>query len=253
MRLNNFRWKAVGQIIDLNCFPVKSCAPIKRNTFECHLLGVECEGLFDRCFIVSRSGKQATARAYPNMVLIQPKIVDNQLILSAPNQTDFLLNFDKLKKEPINSKVECWYSKVKGIDAGDEAANWLSEFIIGRPGEFRLMFYPYSYPTKGVAEKDRVYKAYKYDDAGTYHDKTSYMLINQASIDDMNSHLDHVVKPLQFRPNLVVKGPTAYEEDNWKWIKIGDHVIFRVLKPCTRYYKICCLFVYNRCTATKCF
>ena len=60
------------------------------------------------------------------------------------------------------------------------------------------------------------------------------MLINQASIDELNSHLDHVVKPLQFRPNLVVKGPGAYDEDNWKWVKVGDNVVYRVLKPCTR-------------------
>lgn len=224
----------MGQIIDLNCFPVKSCAPVKRHSFDCQLLGVEYEGLFDRGFILSRNGKQVTARVYPKMVLIQPKVVANQLILSAPDKSDFVLNLDKLREKSINNKVECWYSKVNGIDAGDEVANWLSEYIVGKPGEFRLLYYPYSYPTKGVSKLDRIYKAYKSDDAGTYHDKTSYMLINQGSIDELNSHLDHVVKPLQFRPNLVVKGPEAYDEDKWKWVKVGENVIMRVLKPCTR-------------------
>lgn len=224
----------MGQIIDLNCFPVKSCAPVKRNSFDCHLLGVEYDGLFDRCFIVSQNGKQVTARVYPKMVLIEPKIVGNELILSAPGKSDFKLNLDELREESVNGKVECWYAKVKGIDAGDEVANWLSEFIVDKPGVFRLLYYPYSYPTKGVAKKDQVYKAYRNEDAGAYHDKTSYMLINQASIDELNSHLDHVVKPLQFRPNLVVKGPGAYDEDNWKWVKVGDNVVYRVLKPCTR-------------------
>lgn len=224
----------MGQIIDLNCFPIKSCAPVKRDSFDCHLLGVEYESLFDRCFIISRNGKQATARVYPKMVLIQPKVIGNHLILSVPDKSDFILNLDELREESINNKVECWYSKVNGIDAGDEVANWLSEYIVDKPGEFRLLYYPYSYPTKGVSQNDRVYKAYKNDDAGTYHDKTSYMLINQGSMDELNSHLDHVVKPLQFRPNLVVKGPDAYAEDNWKWIKVGENVVFRVLKPCTR-------------------
>lgn len=216
---------------------MKSCAPILCHSFECHLLGVKYESLFDRCFIVSRKKKQVTARVYPKMVLIQPKVVGNQLILTAPNQLDFVLNLDELRNGPINDKVECWYAKVKGIDAGDKVANWLSEFIVGKPGEFRLLFYPYPYPTKGVSKSDKMYKAYKDDDAGTYHDSTSYMLINQASIDELNSHLDHVVKPLQFRPNLVVNGPGAYDEDNWKWVKVGENVIFRVLKPCTRYLR----------------
>lgn len=67
------------------------------------------------------------------------------------------------------------------------------------------------------------------------HDASNYMLINQASMDELNSHLDHVVPPLQFRPNFVMKGTAgAYEEDNWKWVKIGDNLIFRNIKPCTR-------------------
>lgn len=229
-----FRWKKVGEIIDLNCFLVKSCAPVKRKSFECHKLGVEYEGLFDRCFIVSRNGKQITARSYPNMVLIQPKVEGNKLILTAPGRSDVALDLDELKKKPAKLKVECWYSEVIGIDAGDQVAEWLSEYIVGKPGVFRLVYYPHTYPTKGVSKKDRVFKAYRDEDAGSYHDKTSYMLINQGSIDHLNSQLDHVVKPLQFRPNFAVKGPGAYEEDNWKWVRIGENVIFRVLKPCTR-------------------
>lgn len=213
---------------------MKSCAPVKRDSLVCHNLGIEYEGLFDRCLIVSRKNKQVTARVYPKMVLIQPKVVGNKLILSAPDKLDFVLDLDELRETPINEKVECWYAKVVGIDAGDAVSNWLSDYITGNPGEFRLIFYPHEYPTKGVAKPDRVYKAYKDNDAGTYHDKTSYMLINQASIDELNSHLDHVVKPLQFRPNVVVKGPGAYDEDNWKWVRVGDNVIYRVLKPCTR-------------------
>lgn len=171
------------------------------------------------------------------MVLIQPKVENDKLILSAPGREDFVLNLNELRKNSINGKVECWYSKVNGIDAGDDVANWLSECIAGRSGVFRLLFYPYPYPTKGVAKPDQKYTAYRNEDAGTYHDKTSYMLINQGSIDQLNSKLDHVIKPLQFRPNLVVEGPNGYDEDNWQWVRVGETVTFRVLKPCTRYTK----------------
>lgn len=37
----------------------------------------------------------------------------------------------------------------------------------------------------------------------------------------------------QFRPNLVVSGASAWEEDRWKVIRIGD-VVFDVVKPCSR-------------------
>ena len=56
------------------------------------------------------------------MVLIQPKVEKDRLTLSAPGQSDIVLNLDKLRKKAINGKVECWYSAVSGIDAGDEVA-----------------------------------------------------------------------------------------------------------------------------------
>lgn len=224
----------MGKVNELNFFPVKSCSPIKCKSFNCHNLGVECDNLFDRGFIVSRNNKQVTARVYPNMLLIQPKIDGNQLILSAPGRPNFNLNLDEMRKRPAKTEIECWYSNVIGIDAGDQVADWLSEFIVGQPGVLRLSFYPHTYPTKGISELDRKYKAYRDGDSGSYHDKTSYMLINQGSVDKLNTQLDHVVTPLQFRPNFLIEGPGAYEEDNWQWVRVGDNVLFRVLKPCTR-------------------
>lgn len=232
--VNSCRWKRVGQIVDLNCYPLKSCGPIKRNSFDCHVLGFEYEGIFDRCFVVSQNNRQLTARTYPKMVLIEPKVVGNELILSAPDKGDFILNLADLKDKPTTGKVECWYSKVGGVDAGDEVAEWLSEYIVGKNGVLRLIFYPHLYSTRGKSKEDKIYKAFKNEDAGSYHDNTSYMLINQGSIDELNTHLDHVVKPQQFRPNLIVKGPAAYDEDNWKWIRIGENAIFRGVRPCQR-------------------
>lgn len=223
----------MGQIIDLNCFPLKSGAPIKRNTFDCQILGFEYETLFDRCLVVSQNNKQVTARTYPKMILIQPTVVNEQLTLSAPGQSDITLDLNELRKKPVKSKVQLWDSKVLGIDAGDDVANWLSEYIVKIPNVFRLIYYPYEYPTKPKLSMDKQYN-YNAKDVGVYHDATSYMLINQGSVDELNSHLDHVTKPLQFRPNIVVKGPNAYEEDNWQWIRFGENVVFRGVRPCTR-------------------
>lgn len=66
------------------------------------------------------------------------------------------------------------------------------------------------------------------------HDTSSYMLMNKASIDELNTHLDEPVKALRFRPNFVVEGPAAYEEDKWKWVRIGNDVVLRNVRPCMR-------------------
>lgn len=60
------------------------------------------------------------------------------------------------------------------------------------------------------------------------------MMMNTSSLNDLNSKLDHTVGALQFRPNFMVNGPSAFAEDNWKWVRIGDNVVFRNVKPCLR-------------------
>ncbi|KAK7070090.1 Mitochondrial amidoxime reducing component 2 [Halocaridina rubra] len=59
------------------------------------------------------------------------------------------------------------------------------------------------------------------------------MLSCQSSLDDLNERLKDPISMANFRPNIVVKGPPAYDEDDWIFVKIGD-VILRRLKPCER-------------------
>lgn len=69
---------------------------------------------------------------------------------------------------------------------------------------------------------------------GALHDATSLMLMNAASVADLNTRLQNEVNPSYFRPNFVVKGANAYEEDGWKWIRIGQNVMTKNIKPCSR-------------------
>jgi uncharacterized protein YcbX len=45
-----------------------------------------------------------------------------------------------------------------------------------------------------------------------------------------------VVAVENFRHNIVVDGPDLepYDEDTWDWIKVGDDVVLRNVKDCTR-------------------
>lgn len=183
--------------------------------------------------IITLEGQFVTARAHPRMVLIQPKIDGPRLILSAPNHPDIVIDIDELKKQS-SGRAFVWQQEVDAIDAGDQVAEWISNFILHTNEGLRLVLYPQPYPTRNVRGKLQLYKNILNSDAGALHDATGYMLINQASIDELNTRIDHVIEPLQFRPNIVVKGPKAFEEDNWKWVRIGDSVVFRNIKPCTR-------------------
>jgi len=82
--------------------------------------------------------------------------------------------------------------------------------------------------------KKNIFEVADDKDTGSLHDETSFMLMNQGSFDDLNTRIESPVTPLQYRPNFVVKGPAAWEEDSWRWLKIGDQVTFKNVQPCMR-------------------
>ena len=217
------------------CYPIKSCGWIQLDEFNCTIIGVEQDYIKDRIFMVVKSdGEFTTARAYPKLVQVMPKVENDFMTLSAPDMTSIIINFtDLLKKEHTRAVV--WDESVDVIDAGDEVAQWLSRFILGAESGLRLVYYPSRVPTRDVRAKNKVFDTTIREDTGAFHDASSYMLINESSIEDLNSRVDKKVTPLRFRPNFVVKGAAAYAEDGWKYVKIGDEVIFQNVKPCSRF------------------
>lgn len=69
---------------------------------------------------------------------------------------------------------------------------------------------------------------------GIYSDQTSYHLLTRSSLAALNAKLAEPVTAGHFRPNFVVDGPAAFEEDHWRWVRIGDRAVFRVVMPCGR-------------------
>lgn len=73
-----------------------------------------------------------------------------------------------------------------------------------------------------------------------YQDLFPILIINQSSIDDLNQRINgnFVVSYCNFRPNIVVEYAGAYQEDQWKTIRING-TDFNFAKPCDRCTMIC--------------
>ncbi|CRL04211.1 CLUMA_CG017305, isoform A, partial [Clunio marinus] len=228
------RWRKVGELTDMMCYPIKSCGFIRREEFDCTTIGFQFENIRDRIFmIVNADGEFVTARTYPKLWQVTPDIDGDIMILSAPGMINLTVDVARLLKiKPIKAQV--WGETVSAVDAGEESARWFSRFIFQEDFGLRLVFYPLSIPSRKVRAKNKIFDTAIKSDTGAYHDATSFMLINESSIADLNSRLKSPVSKLQFRPNFVMKGAPAFEEDKWRWIRIGD-VIFQNVKPCTRH------------------
>ena len=199
-------------------YPVKSL-----RGEEFHSLEVDARGFAGdrRWMVVDADGRFLTQRQQARMALVDTRIdTDGALHLAAPGMPP--LSVVGGGTEQIMVRV--WDDRVAAEPTGAEANAWLSEFI-GQP--CRLVRMPGA--TRRAVDPDYATA----DDQVGFADGFPFLLISQASLDDLNVRLEQPVPMLRFRPNLVVSGCAPFAEDGWRRIRIGA-LEFRVAKPCSR-------------------
>ncbi len=200
-------------------FPVKSLAGFTRQQSRVTLFGLAD----DRRWMVvdAMSGNFISQRSHPEMCLIQVSLTPRGIALQHPNGS--VLEVTQPNGDSVRD-VTVWGDHCRGWDAGDLAAEWLSEQLAV---SCRLVYFPES----EVRQVDLEYA--NTGDKTAFSDGFPLLLISQASLDDLNQHLESPVSMVRFRPNLVVSGCEPFAEDGWKRLRIGD-ITLRVVKPCSR-------------------
>lgn len=200
-------------------YPVKSLAG---ETFGA--LDVDARGFrHDRHWmVVDAEGRFRTQRELPRMVLIGTHVTEHgALQLRAPGMADLTV-----LRHATDARVEVvvWNDTVNAAPTDPAADAWLSEFL---DTPCRLVHFP----DDSSRAVDPAFATP--DDQVGFADGFPFMLISQASLDDLNSRLEVALPMHRFRPSLVVAGCAPYAEDGWRVLRIGD-IRFRVVKPCAR-------------------
>lgn len=196
--------------------PVKSMRGIRLSHGYADISGLT----FDRNFMVTTlEGKFITARKYPQMLLFTPAMLNNGLYLKAPNGESATVLYQDFNEK--QSPTEVWGNHFHALIAPDEINNWLSTFF-DEPVQLRWL----------SPELSRRVKKHQ-DVPLSFADGYPFLLINEASVQELQRRCPASVKLEQFRGNLIITGAKPFEEDSWKRIQIGD-VIFTLDKPCSR-------------------
>ncbi|HBZ16250.1 YcbX family protein [Pantoea sp. NPDC088449] len=196
--------------------PVKSMRGLQLS----HAQVLESGLAFDRIFMVTEpDGTFVTARQYPEMVRFTPALLPDGLFLQAPDGTQALIRFADFT--PEQAPTEVWGNHFTARIAPDEINSWLSAFF-PRPVQLRWTGVE---PTRRVKRFDHV--------PLSFADGFPFLLVNMASLQDLQQRCPASVRVEQFRPNLVVSGAAAWEEDSWKRLQIGE-IVFEMPKPCSR-------------------
>ncbi|XP_063236309.1 mitochondrial amidoxime-reducing component 1-like isoform X2 [Bacillus rossius redtenbacheri] len=245
-----WRWRRVGELAELYVYPLKSGGAIALREAECTQLGVTTSAAVrDRMFLVfnETNGEFKTARQMPHMVLIKFRAEDDHtFVFEAPDMEPLTV---RISDDMISKKRTCtmWFDeKVSAVDCGDEAAAWVSRYALKKDSGLRLGHHLAPHLARrraSVPPWSRYQKAFGRlgdEDMGAFADITSYMLMTESSVAAVGDRLPgRRVTTLQFRPNLVVRGPRAFEEDSWSWVRIGEHVVLKTAAPCTRCILTC--------------
>lgn len=205
----------------LYIYPVKSCQAVPLQASPVTQSGL----LFDRRFmVINKEGLFLTAREYPQLTLIDAKSVQHGLVLTHPSMSNPLpLEIETFTNE--YRETEIWEKPVSANITHPSANAWFSE-LLNQPVE--LVYF---------GEHSTRFTSRRPDQPVAFADGYPFLLTTQASLDDLNKSGPQINEMERFRPNIVISGNEAFNEDTWKRIRIGD-VIFENVKPCVR-----CLFI----------
>lgn len=218
------------KIVELNIYPVKSLGGISLQEARLTSKGL----MYDRNWmLLDESGIFMTQRNHPKMALIDTQIKNGDLIFSH-KKTNSVASIPILNNYGVTLRTKVWSTSCE-VQKVDTIGEWFSN-IFGF--KCNLVFFP----KKNVRTKETEEGVEKR--IASLADKSPILIANTASLKELNGRLDAPIPMNRFRANIIGNGKNAYEEDNWKSIKIAG-TTFETVEICGR----CKLINVNHLTA----
>lgn len=215
---------------DLVYYPIKS---LEGNHLQ--RVKVTQQGLWqDRRYqLVNEDGKFITARKKPKLCLLQVKClslldaVDPTWEVRLPEAADTKqppLIIDPQNFDTDHGEVTIWKSTLTAQFCGKRYDEWFSEYL-GQP--VRLVWF------SDQSQRQSSQKGNAPSAPVAFADAYPLLLTSRASLTALNQLCPEFVEMRQFRPNIIVDGCNAFEEETWETFRIGD-VTFQSVIPCVR-------------------
>ena len=208
-------------------YPIKGCHGLRVPVAKLAHTGLEVDGIGDREWIVvDDRGEFLSQRAFPKMAQIETRLTGVSLRLKAPGMLQLDVPFES---EGDVLKVRVWNDEVAAVTQGDVADAWLSQFLGQRS---RLMrFDPEAKRISNHKYTGALTAPYKFADA------FALLVCSTASLADLNTRLaakgQSPITIERFRPNIVLEGVEAFDEDYVELMRIGDAKL-QIVRPCVR-------------------
>mmetsp|Transcript_24971 Transcript_24971/g.27788 ORF Transcript_24971/g.27788 Transcript_24971/m.27788 type:complete len:320 (+) Transcript_24971:59-1018(+) len=220
------------KVTELNIYPIKSCCQVRCQKVQIDKYGFE----YDREWMVVDDSKyrMVTARQIPKLMLVKPTIGATSLTINAPDMPTIEVPLAGLENNTAFT-VGVWKQTSAGIDQGDEVAAWFTKYL-GK--SVRLVRVPRSNPDlPNLSVGNPKYHVPNASIITAFSDGFPYLVLSEESLEWVNREVkdkpDGQLSTKRFRPNIVVKGASALEENQWREITVKD-VPFYLTKACPR-------------------
>ncbi|GAB3903483.1 MOSC domain-containing protein [Mucilaginibacter boryungensis] len=208
------------QISALYIYPIKSLGGIILNTAKVTDRGLECDR---RWMLIDQNNRFISQREHPEMALLRPSIMPEGLqVTNLRNNSTLLIPYQPLTNKMV--EVTVWDDTTMGQLVSSAADEWFSN-ALGEP--CRLVYMP-----------DNIHRPVDPDYAPdgkltSFSDAYPFLVISQASIDDLSARAGEPIPINRFRPNIVFTGGEPYMEDGMTHFTIGA-IDFYGVKICAR-------------------
>lgn len=207
------------QVTGIFIYPIKATRGIELRQAEVRQRGLAGDR---RWMVVDADGSFLHQRIHPRLALVETELsADGGLKVTGPGISPLQV------ARPAGDqrrRVTVWQDTFTAADAGLEAARWFSD-VVGVPCHLTYM--------DQAADRPVAADYGQPGDVVSFADALPLLVTTEASLADLNRRLGQPLPMSRFRPNLVVGGSEAWEEDQWQHVYIGE-THFEVTHPCAR-------------------
>ncbi|MCU7550763.1 MOSC domain-containing protein [Chitinophagaceae bacterium LB-8] len=208
------------QVSEIFIYPIKSLGGISLSSAVVTDRGLQYDR---RWMLVDEQGEFMTQRTNAEMALLQVEVVEGGLrVYHKKNNASIVISFAPQTGE--TTLVQVWGDRCRAKVVGHDVDNWFSDMLSAK---CRLVYMPET--TR--RQVDRRYA--KNREITSFSDGYPFLVIGQASLDDLNNRLKEKLPMNRFRPNIVFTGGQPFEEDQWSHFVIHD-IHFYGVKLCSR-------------------
>lgn len=216
----------------LHIYPIKSCGGISLLQAAVGEFGLN----LDRSWmLVDGDGRYLSQREHGRMATISTAFENETpalLTVRAPGMADLHLP-SRIEDGAARLGVTIWDDSVEALDCGAAAHRWFSDYL---QADVRLVrFDPQARRIVSPRWTGELTATTQFSDG------FPILVVGEASLHDLNLRLQKKGAPAlpmdRFRPNLVLSGLEAYEEDYLDTLSFGpagSEVVLKLVKPCAR-------------------